>query len=216
MLLNTCRLNGTDMKQLKGDGAKTVEKLTRLTGVKDYEAFIDDYNKKVGFYVLPSTVTKIGKLAFSYTDITGIFIPEGVKIIETMAFFKCERLGEIYSYTSEHTVADTVFESASKLLNTYKSLPEGLLSIGSDAFTWDRGITYMFIPSSVTEIGHHAFFNMVYKEDGKLIGLSEMSVAADMTGFSKNTRAGDSWLPKYDSNLFKKNIDVVYSASRQN
>lgn len=92
-------------------------------------------------------------------------------------------------------------------------MPEGLEKIGSDCFTKDRGLSYMYIPESVTYIGHHAFWVSVYKSDGKLIGISEMNVAASEESFA-NTQLGKPWLPKYDYMLFKKSITVNYSAQR--
>jgi len=36
-------------------------------------------------------------------------------------------------------------------------IPEGIVSIGAQAFALCRGLTEMIVPDSVTEIGHHAF-----------------------------------------------------------
>lgn len=95
------------------------------------------------------------------------------------------------------------------------SLPDTLEFIGSDAFTYDRGITYMYIPSSVKEIGHHAFFNMAYKSGDEIEGLAKMNVQQDEPSFSSETKIGDSWLPKLDAGLFKKDVEVVYSSERE-
>ena len=40
-----------------------------------------------------------------------------------------------------------------------------------------------------------------------------MNVAVDKAAFEQG-EIGSSWLPKYDYMLFKKNIDVNYSAER--
>lgn len=214
-LLNTCVINGTDINTLEGDNKTLLDKLTTLTGVTDYSKFIKNYNNKVGYYVIPSTVTKIGKLSFAYSDIFAVYIPEGVTEMETMSFFKAEKLAEVYSYTADEIVNDTVYENVGSKIKTYKSLPEGLEIIGSDCFTYDREINYMYIPASVTKIGHHAFFNMCYKEDGNIVGLAEMNVALSEDEFKNNTSTGDSWLPTYDSGLFEKKIDVNYSSPRE-
>lgn len=94
----------------------------------------------------------------------------------------------------------------------YPSLPDGLEFIGSDAFTCDRGITYMLIPASVREIGHHAFFNMAYKSGDKIEGWGLLNVEADENTFKANTKTGESWLPKIDAGLFEKNIPTEYSS----
>jgi hypothetical protein len=76
----------------------------------------------------------------------------------------------------------------------------------------------MYIPSSVTYIGHHAFWDAVYKDKGEdgspLKGITQMNIAADEAAF-KQCSIGSQWLPKYDYLLFKKNIDVNYSATRE-
>ena len=74
----------------------------------------------------------------------------------------------------------------------------------------------MYIPESVTYIGHHAFWDTVYKEDGELVGVTVMNVAVNEETLEKNVEIGDDWLPKYDYLLFKKAIDVNYSSEREN
>ena len=214
-LLDECLADGRDPAKLDGDDAALMEKLVKVTGVTDFKKFSEDYNGKVGIYVLPSTVTKIGKLAFAYSDITEIYIPEGVKEIGTLGFFKAEKLKEIYSYTSAQAITDTTYENVAAALSAYRSLPNGLETIGSDAFTYDRCVTYMYVPASVKEIGHHAFFNMAFKSGDKIEGVAEIAVAVSEEEFRKNAKIGDSWLPKLGDGLFKKNVDVVYSAERQ-
>ena len=71
----------------------------------------------------------------------------------------------------------------------------------------------MDIPSSVKEIGHHAFWGTVYKEGKELRAVTEMNVGADEATFN-NMNVGSQWLPKYDYLLFHKNVNVNYSAER--
>lgn len=158
-----------------------------------------NYNKEVLTYKLPATVTKIGKLAFNYTDLKVVYLPEGLKRLETMSFFRASSLDYIYSYNGD-------------LL--YNSLPEGIEYIGSDAFSYCQELDYMYIPSSVKEIGHHAFWDSVYKENGELKGLKSINVAVSKEEFKKEVSCGDQWRPKYDFLLFKKNVDINYNAIR--
>jgi hypothetical protein len=215
-ILNGCLINGTDPAKLEGWEADMLKKLTDLTGVTDYMEFIKDYNDKIGYYVIPSTVTKIGKLAFAYSDVFSVYIPEGVKEIETMGFFKAEKLRYVYSYKTDAVISGTVYSEAAASLKAYDSLPDGLEAIGSDAFTYDRLITYMFVPASVKSIGHHAFFETCYKEDGNLVGLVEVNVEMQEEAFKDGTKTGEHWVPQYDSGLFKKNVETVYGSSREN
>ena len=184
-----------------------------------------EYERDIQTYVVPSSVVKIDQMCFNYANLRVIYLPEGLKTIETLAIFKLhERVDEwgttpsltnIYSYKSDK-VTDTRFTTQKALGEVYKSLPEGLEFIGSDAFSYNQALSYVYIPKSVTYIGHHAFWDTVYKEDGELVGVTVMNVAVNEETLEKNVEIGDDWLPKYDYLLFKKAIDVNYSSEREN
>lgn len=173
------------------------------------------YEKDVMTYVVPSTVTTIGELAFNYAHMAYVYLPEGLKTIETLGFFEIPRLKEVYSYKSD-SVSDTHLGDESALGEVYRSLPEGLEYIGSDAFSYNQAMTYVYIPSSVTHIGHHAFWDTVYenKDTGELAGITVINTALSEDDFN-NIEFGDQWRPQYDYLLFKKSIDVNYSATRE-
>ena len=160
----------------------------------------DTYIKEVFTYKIPTTVVKIGKLAFNYTDLQIVYLPEGLLRIETMSFFRATNLKNIYSYKGD---------------NIYNSLPEGLIYLGSDSFSYCQSLDYMYIPGSVTQIGHHAFWDSVYKDKGELKGITSINIAREKNDFKKGVKCGDQWRPKYDYLLFKKNVDVVYEAKRK-
>lgn len=166
----------------------------------DNPAYSDAYVAAVQTYHLPATVETIGALAFNYANLVNLYLPEGLKTIETMAFFKSTSLQKICT------------ESAG---GVYSSLPDGLEVIGSDAFSYDQALDYMFIPQSVKQIGHHAFWDTCYKEGGEIKGVTVMHVAASEDAFRAGVDAGDHWLPRYDYKLFKKTVDVAYGAERQ-
>ena len=167
---------------------------------KDSEDYDEKYIESVQTYKVPESVVKIGELAFNYANLVTLRLPEGLETIETMAFFKCWDLANIITYGA---------------VGEYKSLPGTLKYIGSDAFAYNQGIPYMFIPKSVEYIGHHAFWDTVYKEDGELRGVSVMNVERSEEDFKANVEAGDHWLPSYDWKLLKKTIDVNYSSVRE-
>lgn len=182
-----------------------------------------EYERDIQTYIVPSTVTKIGEMCFNYANLRKIYLPEGLKTIETLAVFKLhERIDEwsthpslenVYTYTEEN-VTDSHFTDEAKLGKVYISLPEGLEYIGSDAFSYNQNLSYVYIPKSVKYIGHHAFWDTVYKEDGNLKGVTVMNVAVSEEDFSK-LEVGDNWIPQYDYMLFKKNIDIVYGCERE-
>lgn len=181
-----------------------------------------EYERDIQTYVVPSSVTKLGVMCFNYANLRSIYLPESLKTVETLAVFKLHEkldqwgttpsLHNIFTYKAKD-VADTHFTSEEALGEVYLSLPEGLEFIGSDAFSFNQNLQYVFIPSSVKEIGHHAFWDTCYKDGGELVGVNVMNVAVSEEQFEDLT-VGDNWLPQYDYLLFKKNIDVNYSAVR--
>lgn len=170
------------------------------TELTDTDDGFDTYADAVLTYRLPAQTKTIGMLAFNYAEIRNVYVPEGLEKIETMAFFKSTMLANVY------TVAEN---------RQYPSLPEGLQYIGSDAFSYDQGLDYLFIPDSVTYIGHHAFWDTVYKENGELAGVSVICTAMDEETFKNQVHTGDQWRPEYDYILFKKAVDVQYTAGRK-
>lgn len=173
-----------------------------------------DYERDVLTYVIPSTVKTVGELCFNYANMTTVYMPEGLETIETLGFYEIPRLANIYTYIATDEVTDTHYTSDEALGNIYYSLPEGLKYIGSDAFTQCQALTYMYVPSSVTFIGHHAFWDTCYKEDKQVKGVNVINVGANEEEF-RSVKTGDSWRPQYDFLLFKKSVDINYSAQRQ-
>ena len=176
----------------------------------EYENYVND----VLTFVVPSSVKTIGQLCFNYANMKNVYIPEGIKKIETLAFFEIPLLENVYSYKPAAAVADSHFTSAAALGEVYSSLPEGLEYIGSDAFSYNQALTYVYIPESVTYIGHHAFWDTVYKDGDNLKGVAQINVALSEDEFKSAVEVGNSWRPQYDYMLFKKSIDVVYGSER--
>lgn len=175
-----------------------------------YEKYVDD----VLTFVVPSSVKTIGELCFNYANMVNVYLPEGLKTIETMGFFEIPLLENVYTYKSDKAVTSSGFTSDEALGEVYISLPEGLEYIGSDAFSYNREMKYLYIPESVKFIGHHAFWDTVYKEGGNLIGVTQINVAADENTFKATVDPGENWRPQYDYLLFKKSVDVVYAQKR--
>lgn len=174
------------------------------------EAKLAYYKRDVQTYVLPSSVKKIDDLCFNYTNLAVVYMPEGLETIGSMSFFKAGNMAEIFSYTSDSEITETAFVSQDVFTTVYNSLPEGLKYIGSDAFGTNQSLTYMFIPSSVEHIGHHAFFGCIY-DDGGWKGLTEVNVALDEASFNEK-EIGDQWVSEYS---FLKYVPVNYSATRK-
>lgn len=178
------------------------------------EKFFEEYNRKTRTYVIPSSVETIGQLAFAYSNLTEIYMPEGIKKIDNQAIFKNEILRHIYTYTTDQPITDTTVAAIPQFKSQYNSLPEGLEFVGSDAFYHLRGLDYIYFPSSVKHIGHHCMWEAVYKEDGELKGLTEVNVAADENTWNQ-IELGEDWEPEYNNGLFNKSVPVNYSAARK-
>ncbi|MBQ8503152.1 MAG: leucine-rich repeat protein [Clostridia bacterium] len=184
----------------------------------------EEYVKDIQTYVVPSTVKTIGQLCFNYANLRAIYLPEGLEKIETLGVFKLHEpkdqysntpsLESIYTYKTENEISDTHFTSEEVFTEVYSSLPDTLQYIGSDAFSYNQTLTYLYIPESVTYIGHHAFWDTVYKEDGSLLGVTQIFIEADEDSFNKNVKTGDQWRPQYDYMLFKKSVDMVFDSER--
>ena len=177
-----------------------------VEGDEEYEGYKND----VLTFVVPSSVETIGELAFNYAYLQELYLPEGLKRIETLGIYEIPLLEKIYSYRHNSDL-NTEVES---LGDVYLSLPEGLEYIGSDAFSYNQAMTYVYIPSSVKFIGHHAFWDTVYKEDGELRGVTQINIGMSEEEF-KNVECGDQWRPQYDFLLFKKSVDIVFDAQRE-
>lgn len=199
---------------LVDDDGKEMEELWGTT--KKYnEAYYQKYNRNTRTYVVPSSVKTIGELAFAYSNITDLYIPEGVSRMENMAIFKNTVLVNIFSYKASKPIIETSYKAIDGMVEIYSSLPEGLEFIGSDCMYYLRGLSYMYIPSSVKEIKHHAFWDAVYDEDGELKGITEINIALDENAFNAKCTTGDQWRPQHDYMLFKKSVDLKYSAKRE-
>ena len=150
-------------------------------------------------FVVPETVATIGRSAFSDCKFEKISLPEGLKSIERQAFLKAETLKEIVSYKGEET---------------YNSLPEGLETIGVDAFNYASGLTYLYIPSSIKAIDAYSFtYCAKLDEDGNKTGLTEINVALSKEDF-KNVNVGEHWSPEF-RNTENEVAAINYDAKRK-
>jgi hypothetical protein len=105
-------------------------------------------------YTIPSSVTSIGSLSFSYcSSLTSITIPSSVTSIGDRAFAECTSLTSI-------------------------TIPSSVTSIGDYAF-YGTSLTSVTIPSSVISIGDYAFNRNVRIIDSLLSGTTWMGSYAE-------------------------------------
>ena len=195
-------------------GNNLVERIWGTNKLYD-EQFYQTYNRTCRTYVIPSTVTKINELAFAYSNIVDLYIPEGVTKMDNMAVFKNTVLTNIFTYTADTPITDTTYKAVDSMKTIYSSLPQSLEYIGSDCLYYTRALNYMYIPKNVKTIKHHAFWDAVYKEDKELRGITYFDVEADEESFNANVTTGDQWRPQYDYMAFKKSVPVNYGVAER-
>jgi hypothetical protein len=139
---------------------------------------------KSGSYIIPSSVTSIGKGAFAEcTSLTSVMIPSSVTFIGDWAFGYCPSLTNIeVAIANEYysSVDGVLLDRMKELIIQYpmgKSgsyiIPSSVTSIGDWTFEDCWGLTSVTISSNVTSIGTGAF--------SYCTSLTNVAISANMT-----------------------------------
>lgn len=149
---------------------------------------------------LPEGLTSIGEYAFGYCNaLTEVTVPGSVKELESRVFYFCQglmtavigegvtKLPDYMFYgcgkLEEVTISSTVKEIGKGVFNGAKlaavSLPEGLTSIGDEAFSGNRYLTAVALPEGLQYLGSGAF-NSCAK-------LTEIVIPAGVTEIGSST-----------------------------
>lgn len=81
-------------------------------------------------------VTRIGEMAFQYSDLVSVVLPESITVIDSMAFFGCDNLSSI-------------------------NFPAGLTRIGKKAFQACTSLKSISLSDSLTEMRDGVFTNCI-------------------------------------------------------
>ena len=103
----------------------------------------------------PGRLEKIGENAFSFTDISKVVLPSSVTQIGRGAFSNCKELTEIILPLGLESIEESLFKDCSKL--SYIVVPQGVRSIEEDAFRGCRNLSNVQLPESLKFIGATAF-----------------------------------------------------------
>ena len=148
--------------------------------------------EKVTYESIEYTVTSIGKRAFrECSNLTSITIPNSVMSIGESAFSSCFSLKKviindlaawcnIVFSSNPLTYAQHLYSDENTEIKDLV-IPDGVTSIGSEAFHNCSGLTSITIPNSVTSIGGGAF---MYCE-----GLASITIPNSVTSIGDNTFA---------------------------
>lgn len=130
---------------------------------------------------IPDTITEIGDFAFARSKVGDVVIPEGVEKIGYAAFYHCDDLANVAIPATVKEIAPSAFAKTPWLTNweqngsgdflivgdgilldyrgsnSIVTIPEGIKTIGADAFASHAGITKIILPDSLEVIGEGAF-----------------------------------------------------------
>ncbi len=160
--------------ELKDDGTYSIKGIGAFIG--------NDLIIPSDYWGIP--ITEIGASAFkNYTGLTSIEIPDSVTSIGDYAFSGCRGL-ECISVASGNNVyrseQNCLIEKQSNTLIVgciNSVIPNGVTSIGEEAFKYCRKLLSITIPSSVTSIGKSAF------ED--CTGLESVTIGSGVTSIGE-------------------------------
>ena len=116
------------------------------------------YLSKVENFIIPDSVTSIGKFAFAGCEsLQSVTIPDSVTSIGDEAFLGCKSLQSVTIPDSVTSIGDGAFYGCSSLHSV--TIPDSVTSIGDGAFAYCKSLQSVTIPDSVTSIGKFAFRN---------------------------------------------------------
>ena len=149
---------------------------------------------------IPSSVASIGTYAFRYcSGLTELVISNSMTHIGDNAFFGCSGLERITVeegnpyYDSRNDCNAIIRTNDNELItgcnNTY--IPNGVVSIGANAFAYCSGLMELTIPNSVTHIGNGAFW--------RCLGLTELTIPNSVTHIGRNAFMSCSYLTSISS-----------------
>lgn len=134
---------------------KTVYIPSTTQKVGDYAFYHCDGLTNLSFAENASELT-LGSYAFAYTQISGLTLPEGLKVINSSAFISVSKLASVVIPASVTEIKSMAFYNCGSLTSLTFAAGSQLESIGSNAF-YMSGLNTIKLPQSLKEIGDYAF-----------------------------------------------------------
>ena len=146
--------------------------ITGTGAMPDYTTTVPWYNYRssIKSVIINDGITRIGDYAFNHcSSLSSITIPESVTSIGNSAFNRCSRLSNISVDNANAVFASqdgvlfsktktTLIRYPSEKLEREYSIPESVMSIGNNAFSYCSNLSSITIPEGVASIGSYAFF----------------------------------------------------------
>ena len=101
-------------------------------------------------------VTRIGEMAYQYSDLVSVVLPESITVIDSMAFFGCDNLSSINFPAGLTRIGKKAFQGCTSLKSI--SLSDSLTEMRDGVFSGCNGLTSVVFPPGLTDIGNNVFF----------------------------------------------------------
>ena len=151
---------------------------------------------------IPEGVTSIGERTFqNCSSLTSVSLPSTLTSIGYSAFQNCSSLAAFYGDDNDYYTIDdnrallvdggkTLFAYAPANTEPLYTIPEGVTSIGEEAFYGCSSLTSVFLPSTLSSIGYDAFdrcsslTSITIPEGVTSIGIYAFNVCSSLTSVS--------------------------------
>ncbi len=122
---------------------------------KDKTSFIFVPKAIKGSYIIPNSVTNIGSVFQNCTDLTSLYIGNGIVKVSYAAFYGCSNLVSVFIPDCVTSVAGNAFYNCNNLTDI--NIPNSVTQIGEKAFYNCTNLKNVMIPDSITYIGDNTF-----------------------------------------------------------
>lgn len=160
----------TSIGQMAFKGGVNITSIQIPSSVQNIKDDAFSFCHSLASITLPNSVTTIGRKSFAICDLKTIIIGDGLESIGEYAFDSNEELNTIQVSEENHVFdsrnnCNALIETSTNTLILGAGstiIPDGIVSIGSNAFFYRNNLTSISFPRSLTSIGNYAFSGCNY------------------------------------------------------